>query len=451
MAAITLKIEHLVLDTDNPRIRHSESQQQTLQRVVKDQGTKLVRLAESIVEHGLSPIDRLMVLEISDRPKRYVALEGNRRVAALKLLVNPAAMSGLDIKEGVRRGIERLVKIFDKSKVEPIDCFEVSSREEGRHWIELRHNGEDQGRGVVGWKPIVAARFREKEPAIQALDMVLEHGGFTEDQAEEIRSGFNLTTLRRVMEAKEALALLGLRVEDKQLLSSISGSELIKPLRKIVQDIANKEKDSRSFNKNKQIVEYINGFSTGDKPNLKKTISERPVEGIDRADFSKAAKQRTRTKKSRSEIRTRIVPKNCPIHVTDNRISEIYEELSRTLKLDDARNAISVVLRVFLELSVDHFLEKNGKKLTKPRHGGGELFRSLDEKVEEAINVLVSVGVNRNKFNAVIRSLSDKKSPLHDELLHAYVHDRFQTPSPHQLTAAWDHAQPLFEHIWPVE
>lgn len=59
----------------------------------------------------------------------------------------------------------RFAEIFDKSKVEPIDAVEVGSREEGRYWIELRHNGEAQGRGVVGWRPIVAARFRKKEPA----------------------------------------------------------------------------------------------------------------------------------------------------------------------------------------------------------------------------------------------------------------------------------------------
>ncbi len=95
MPNIDLKIEHLVLDNDNPRITHAAGQQEALQKVVKDQNTKLVRLAESIVEHGLSPIERLMVMEISAKPKRYIALEGNRRVTVLKLLTNPAAMTGL--------------------------------------------------------------------------------------------------------------------------------------------------------------------------------------------------------------------------------------------------------------------------------------------------------------------------------------------------------------------
>jgi hypothetical protein len=87
MAKIELKIEQLVLDNDNPRITHAEGQQQALQKVIRDQKTKLVRLGEGIVEHGLSPIERFMVMEVSKSPKRYIALEGNRRVAALRLLV----------------------------------------------------------------------------------------------------------------------------------------------------------------------------------------------------------------------------------------------------------------------------------------------------------------------------------------------------------------------------
>ena len=197
MAEVELRIEHLVLDNENPRITHSDSQHQTLQKVVKGQRTKLIKLAESITERCLSPIERLMVLEVSTNPKRYIALEGNRRVAALRLLSNPAVMTGLDMPDGMQKAMEPLASGFHKSKVEPIKCFEVKSREEERYWIELRHNGEDEGRGVVGWKPIVAARFREREPAIQALDMVLEHGGFSEKEAKAIRRGFSLTTLRR--------------------------------------------------------------------------------------------------------------------------------------------------------------------------------------------------------------------------------------------------------------
>jgi hypothetical protein len=448
MPAIELKIEQLVLDNDNPRITHADGQQQALQKVVRDQKTKLVRLAESIVEHGLSPIEKFMVLEVNPKPKRYIALEGNRRVAALRLLTNPAAMTGLDMPNGMQRPLERLADIFDKSKVEPIEGYEVGSREEGRYWIELRHNGEDEGRGVVGWKPIVAARFRKKEPAIQAFDTVMEHGGFDEEEAENIRSGFSLTTLRRFMESKDARAELGLTIKDGQLRTELPGSELIKPLKKIVIDIANKEIDSRRYNKTPQMLEYLRGFKKADKPDLSKKVAERPVEGIQKAEFAGVARKVSGRRRLARPERRQVVPKNCPVNVTDNRIGEIYREL-QTLKLEDAKNAIAVLLRVFLELSVDHFLESNGGSVSFKPPGGPERYKKLDKKLAETVDMLVSMGVPRSHFAAVIRSLSVATSPMNIELFHLYVHDRFATPSPPELTAAWDHAQPLFEKIWP--
>jgi hypothetical protein len=79
-----LKIENLVLDHDNPRITHAAGQQEALNKIVNDQKTKLVKLAQSIVDHGLNPMDRFLVLQLNQKPKRYIALEGNRRVARLQ-------------------------------------------------------------------------------------------------------------------------------------------------------------------------------------------------------------------------------------------------------------------------------------------------------------------------------------------------------------------------------
>jgi hypothetical protein len=81
--------------------------------------------------------------------------------------------------------------------------------------------------------------------------------------------------------------------------------------------------------------------------------------------------------------------------------------------------------------------------------GGGEQLKKLSDKLAEAVDLMVRVGLPRSTFAAVIRSLSVPSSPMNINLFHMYVHDRFATPSPSELTAAWDHAQPLFETIWP--
>lgn len=451
MAEIQLRIDQLALDTDNPRITHSQSQREALQKVIKDQKTKLIRLAESIVEHGLNPINRMMVLKVSDRPKRYIALEGNRRVTARMLLNNPTAMTDIDAPGGMQRSFERLASKFAKSVIEPIKCYEVKSRDEGRYWIELQHNGEDEGRGIVAWKPVVSARFRNREPAIQALDMVMEHGDFSEDEIESIKSGFSLTTFRRLLENAKVQELVGLSIKDGILTHKIDPAEVIKPLRKMVVDIHSKKVDSRTFNKSQQMVDYVSGFRRGDKADLAKTTAERPVEAIETREVTRAGRVEVASAIRRSPSpadRRTVVPKKCPVNVTDNRISAIYKEL-QTLKLDSARNAIAVLLRVFLELSIDHFIEANGGSLDFTTPHGQKKFKTLEKKLSEVVDDLVKMGVPKAHFAAIDRSIHVKTSPLHVDLLHLYVHDRFATPNPSELTAAWDHAQPLFEKIWP--
>jgi hypothetical protein len=116
--------------------------------------------------------------------------------------------------------------------------------------------------------------------------------------------------------------------------------------------------------------------------------------------------------------------------------------------LDDAPNAIAVLLRVFLEMSVDHFLEANKIPLKSKNPDGSTRHKKLDKKLSETVDLLVKLGVPKTQLAAVVRSLSVSTSPMNVELFHLYVHERFATPSPSELKAAWNNAQPLFEKIW---
>jgi len=448
MPEIKLKIADLVLDHDNPRITHSDGQQEALQKIVKDQKTKLVKLAQSIADKGLNPMDRLLVLRTHSKPERFIALEGNRRVAAFKLLTNPSVMSGLDMPEPMKKIIERIAEKFSKSKVEPISCFELGSRQEGDYWLELRHKGENQGMGIVDWTSVASGRFRNRSPAIQALEMVTERGGLSADQRAKITDKFPLSTLQRIVEDREVRKSIGLDVKGGKLITTLPAQEVLKPLKKIVLDLATKQKRVGSLMKTAQMLEYIGEFDKRSTPDLTKARKEaRTVDEIPIAEFGKPIAKPSRRTPDPSD-RREVVPSSCKLKVTDNRIAEIYKEL-RVLKLIDAPNSIAVLLRVFLEMSVDHFLENNGGSLEISLPNGRKKFKDLDKKLAETIALIVSMNVPAAHFNSVKRAVSNKHSPMHTDLFHMYVHDRFATPIPQDLKAAWDHAQPLFEKIWP--
>lgn len=75
MPAKNLKIDQLELDLVNPRISEASSQIETLQRIIHDQDVKLGNLAESIVEDGLNPMDRFLVMRSENGNSKYARLE----------------------------------------------------------------------------------------------------------------------------------------------------------------------------------------------------------------------------------------------------------------------------------------------------------------------------------------------------------------------------------------
>src|SRR5579863_3693319 len=117
MANKNLKIDQLELDLWNPRINKAEGQYEVMQRIIEDQDIKLAILAESIAEDGLNPMDRLLVMK-SERKGKFVVLEGNRRTLALKILHSPAVLTGLDVRPGLRKRLEKAAENFDPITVE---------------------------------------------------------------------------------------------------------------------------------------------------------------------------------------------------------------------------------------------------------------------------------------------------------------------------------------------
>jgi hypothetical protein len=141
------------------------------------------------------------------------------------------------------------------------------------------------------------------------------------------------------------------------------------------------------------------------------------------------------------------VPKRCNLAVSNPKISEIYTEL-RSLQLAKHPHAIAVLLRVFLETSVDQYLTAAGIPLTFTTLGGDKP-QTLRKKVELTVEHMVDAGATKKDFLGVTRALSDAHHPFNPDILHAYIHNSFYTPVERDLTAAWDNGQPLFERIWP--
>lgn len=458
--ALQLSIDQLLADSLNPRFASADSQRETFQRVLDDQGDKLYALAASIVAEGMSPIDRLLVLKEKPGSDRYIALEGNRRVTALKILAEPSILTTLNLPASLRKRFEAEAKRFDRTKVEPLDAFEVEDRDEAKTWLHLRHTGENGGRGVVGWSGLASARFRGRDPALQALEFVKLHGGLTPEEEGALDDGFPITTLDRLLNALVVRKRIGIDVKDGKLISALDADELMKPLKKIVLDLATKRKNVSDLKNKKQQEEYVDAFEPKDRPDLTKVDVARTVETIGASDFKskskgkrgKKAKKKASHKTAKDETqRKTVVPSKYRPAIEDVKTAYLFKEL-RDLKLEDFPNAIAVLMRVFLEHSVDHYMAKHKMPTSfvpNPKNPGHKVEKSLHKKTVEVVDHLrAKSGADPDDFTAITRALSNKNSPFNVDLLNSYVHNRFTIPKENDLRSSWDEAQRLFLMVW---
>lgn len=453
-----LKIDTLNLDLVNPRIIAATSQREMMQRVIDDQDAKLVELAESIVADGLNPMERCLVLADPANPGEFIVLEGNRRLTVLKILKNPNLLTGLDVAASFRKRFETLATEFAASPVKSVACFEVKGRSEANNWIALRHTGENDGKGTVQWSRVQQQRFAGGDPALQALDFVREYAELSDEESKLLGPKFPLSTLERLIYTPDVRKLLGIDIKESKLTTRLPASELLKPLRKIILDLAQKKMRVTALKSKAQMLEYVSGLKRPDSPDLSKAVGEpRTVEDISKKDFADAPKKKSGGKppprKADPSDRKSIVPKGCPLNVANNRAAEIYKEL-RTLRLEDHPNAIAVLFRVFLELSTDQYLTQNSISLDEmqPSPNGGSPRRhhkKLKKKIKEATAHMIAAGAQQRKLNGILSAVDVVNSPLSVDLMHEYVHNLDVSPTPRTLKSGWDNAQEYLVLVWP--
>jgi len=472
MGTRPLRVAKLRLDLKNPRILQATNQRDALQKIIDDQDIKLVALAESIVKDGLNPMDRFLVIQSDEEAGKYVVIEGNRRFAAIKILQNPAVLTGLNVRTSVQRRLENLASSFDVKTIEPLDCFEVTAREEGAMWIQQRHTGENQGRGIVDWNGIARARFRGNDPALQALDFVLKLGDLSDAEKTEIEDGFPITTLDRLLSTPDVRDIIGIEVAGGKLLTGLPFDNVMRPLLRIVRDLASGAINVTRLKLQPQMVEYAHSLGD-DLPDLALlTTTTVPIEDLlppkteasldptgspsGGAGLGGAGGKSTSTdfksppapKKPKAAPRKSLIPRGCALNVTNPKVAEIATEL-RSLPFSSYPHAISVLLRVFLELSVDQYLTRNGIDLKVKTSNGGVADKKLRSKVDEAVSHMVSTGTPAKELDGIRKGINDKHSPLHMDTLHNYIHNAFYSPTERDLIVAWDNAQPFFERLWP--
>ena len=446
---VNIPLADLLLDSGNPRlVETKESQQETALGLARQQGDNLIRLATDIVDNGLDPTTLPAVVATADRQKRYKVVEGNRRVLALRALETPSLVAPVLSPSSSRRLVQ-LAARYEQRPLGNVPCVLFETEDDAQHWVELRHTGQNQGIGLVEWGADEKDRYHARHagtrrPAGQVLEFVEKHGVLSPEARASNRR--IITTLQRMLNTAYVRDKLGIDIQNQQVIALYPTSELSRSLSRLVEDLKLNYQVPDLYHL-PQREDYIDRLPARVKPRRSKMLKT-PVflDSLTAGEPSPMASARSRRRRRVQPTRTTVIPRSSTLDVKPPRINAIYNELS-TLNVEQYPNACSVLTRVFIELSVDHYVSE--KKLLTDKQ-----VRDLPlaKRLKTVVTKLEKSGDIPARLARAMEAMADnQRSAVGASVvtMNQYIHNEFVYPKSHDLYATWDEIAPFMEKLWP--
>jgi len=404
-------LDLLVADVENPRIPIQESTLDTLLALVEEDADGLFALANDIVAmQGTSPSE---LFNVTRRGAQFIVKEGNRRIAARRLLRNPEQLKG----HVSNAELDRWKRLSTEARHLP-DNIVVVVGDDHEPWIDRRHLGPQGGIGVQQWRPQAKARRAErtrgtKDRTLSLLDSLKTTYPARFDNLDPPDRTF--TTFERVIESSVASAHVGVDVDDNGAVQLRYGERSVRLLEEILRDLrktGSEKLTSRKIHDQDDINKYMDELDA----RLDSNLSTSPIT-LDAASASPPARV---AKKSASRTRAKDVLNDYD-RSSAARPTKLIEELKKVRRMELA-NAAIVLTRVLFELSADHYAAEESLSFAGDRNiemeeevkdfrkqlgvAGIKPSKSITRALDFAATRPLSLGV---KLELVIKDLMEKK------------------------------------------
>lgn len=205
-----LKIKDLLNYFENPRHVIGTNEVDTLKKLFNSVGVQyMLNLADDIQKNGLLGNQQIVVVYSNDL-KRYIVYEGNRRVAVLKLLLEPDKFSFLDVATK-----DKAQKISQKGNIsEEISCY-VTNEKDAFFIMERLHSGEDKGKGTKQWSAREKENFKVRMNHEKTLSYLVDFYVKKYFDDLDITNILPFTTIERIFNNRVIKRRIGLDVSDE--------------------------------------------------------------------------------------------------------------------------------------------------------------------------------------------------------------------------------------------
>jgi hypothetical protein len=468
MAARDIEVANLRLDEENPRHDYVSGERELIAALfVGIDGPKIVKLAEHIVANGMSPTDNAIV--ISNGDGTFTVVEGNRRVAAVKLLTDPSLAPTKTLEATFNR-----LKTAMRAPVIAISAVEMPDREAARPWILLRHDGEAKGASVVQWDTVQKQRFTGKSGTQTALALLVIDGLKAADPTntklaadlDKIKQSKS-TTLGRLIKDGPVRELLGITKADPVASARLTEAELTEVWSKVAADLAAGAKNVTDLKRSEQMQSYVAGLLPGHlkpaapAPSAPATpspvtptpatpppapvappiaapasVAPTPVDNPPSTSGASPTQPAGAVPAPSPTAPDPTKPKAAPLFTgikidkLGPRVQQVLWELFK-LDVEQFPNASAVMVRVLVELAVDRVFELKGWPKSVPKNGR-DVEKSLLTKITECLAALDPSGKD-NKFKVLRATVNQKDGMFSVSTMNGVVHNPYFSPVPSDL------------------
>lgn len=492
----SMNINKLLLDVDNPRFPTSaENQRDAIAKMLELQYDRIYRLAKDIVAKGLDPSENILVYPSEEEDGFFVVAEGNRRVTALKLLLSPK----LAPSEKARKAFEKL-KITQPNDIKIINNCVLFDDDDYEHWVNLKHTGQNGGVGRVEWtapeKARHMARMGKQSLGNQVLTFLELNSDFYKDIIDKkrllritnitrlfgdlkVRDYFNLKSINGILysfqpyqrfreqlkniltvmveedeKGKACFTVNRIRSQDDRVTfiieQKIKASEnllnkpwsLLDPYPGVSEDDGKVELEEDD-SPNTKGGGVPGGSSFGGKDEKDDEYFKDDGEKGSKPEQDEEPKSKGKGKNPPKMDRNNLIPSYVKLNFRGHKkCSRIFNELKSHLTFDTTPNAISILLRIFIDLSVSAFIEDNKIESKDPNRNPG-----LHDKVIMCANFLRdNKKLTGSQCTAVITHSS--QITKNNGSLQQYVHNPHLILSKEAVNTEWDNFELLLSLIW---
>lgn len=445
----SLSLQSLKLDLHNPRLDIQKDDNAALSAIIAQQSKKIIYLAEEIVKQGFMADSLFYVMPVQGNNSQYIVLDGNRRLTALRILQNPDLVAGTKLKNKIN-SLKKIIK-KDTNLPSHVDCLVFPSRKEATPYLEKKHSGPDKGRGVVPWGSIEKRRFKERQG--NTPDRIVNLLDFLQDAKVPIPDKFPITNLERLLSSPDVRKKLGVQLKGGLFFCAIEKEDFVRNMAQIINELAQKG----AVNRIRTVPDRVAFVDTLNLPPERPAIlwEPRPTGASTPSANASSSSQKdtliqetlSAPKKQQTSTQDRkfLIAKETKYNIQSSanpRLNNIYRELKK-LDISLFPNAGAVLFRVFLELSIEIFIQD--KHIPTPRD-------CKDMKLIEKLNIIRSYlknnGFDEKKLKGIDVAISNKDNISSINTFNAYVHNSSFSPDPQSLKTAWDNLLPLFDTIW---